>query len=51
MITYNANSNIKLKTKMLKSSLSDYGHADILVEGIVTITGAERADAEVVART
>ena len=32
----------KLKTKMLKSSLWDYGDVDILVKGIVTITKAEK---------
>ena len=31
--TYNVNSQIKLKTTMLKSSLCDYGDAYILVKG------------------
>ena len=34
--TYNVNSQIKIKTTMLKSSLCDY----ILVKGTITITGA-----------
>ena len=42
--TYNVNSQIKLKTTMLKSSLSDYVY--ILVKRKITITGAGD-DAEV----
>ena len=38
--TYNANSQIKFKTTMLKSSLCDYSDAYILVKGAITITGA-----------
>ena len=38
--TYNANSQIKFKTTMLKSSLCDYSDAYILVKGKMTITGA-----------
>ena len=38
--TYNVNSQIKLKTTMLKSSLCDYSDAYILVKGRITITGA-----------
>ena len=38
--TYNINSQIKLKTAMLKSSLCDYSDAYILVKGTITITGA-----------
>ena len=38
--TYNVNTQIKFKTTMLKSSLSDYSDAYILVKGIITITGA-----------
>ena len=38
--TYNGNSQIKFKTRMLKSSLSDYSDAHILVKGRITITGA-----------
>ena len=41
---YNTNSDIRLKTTMLKSSLWDYNDLYILVKGTVTITGA-RADA------
>ena len=37
---YNANSQIKFKTTMLKSSLYDYSDAYILVKGTITITGA-----------
>ena len=39
--TYNVNSQIKLKTTMLKSSLYDYSDAYIIVKGTITITGAE----------
>ena len=38
--TYNANSEIKFRTTMLKSSLCDYSDAYILVKGKITITGA-----------
>ena len=38
--TYNVNSQIKFKTTMLKSSLSDYNDAYIIVKGRITITGA-----------
>ena len=38
--TYNVNSQVKCKTKMLKSSLCDYSDAYILVKGKITITGA-----------
>ena len=38
--TYNANSQIKFKNTMLKSSLCDYSDAYILVKGAITITGA-----------
>ena len=44
--TYNANSQIKFKTTMLKSSLCDYSDAYILVKGTITITG-EGANAAV----
>ena len=37
--TYNANSQIKFKTTMLKSSLCGYSDAYILVKGKITITG------------
>ena len=36
---YNANSDIRFKITMLKSSLSDYGDSHIL-KGTITITGA-----------
>ena len=38
--TYNAKSQIKFKTTMLKSSLCYYSDAYILVKGKITITGA-----------
>ena len=38
--TYNVNSQIKLKTTMLKSSLCDYSDVYILVKGTITISGA-----------
>ena len=37
---YNVNSDITLKTTMLKSSLCDYSNAYILVKRRITITGA-----------
>ena len=37
--TYNANSQIKLKTTMLKSSLCDYSDTYIFVKGKIAITG------------
>ena len=36
---YNVNSQIKFKTKMLKSTLCDYSDAYILVKGTITIIG------------
>ena len=44
--TYNVNSQIKLKTTMLKSSLCDYSDAYILVKGRITITGAGATQAD-----
>ena len=47
---YNSNSQIKFKTSLLNSSLSDYGDAYILFSGTITITregdndAAKRAD-------
>ena len=35
--TYNANSQIKLKNSMLKSSLSDYSGAYMFVSGTITV--------------
>ena len=40
--TYNTNSQIKLKTTMLKLSFCDYNAAYILVSGTIIITGARR---------
>ena len=37
---YDAGSNIKFKTTMLRSRLCDYADAYLLVEGTITITGA-----------
>ena len=37
--TYNVNSQIKLKTTMLKSSVCDYSDAYVLAKGKITITG------------
>ena len=37
--TYNVNTQIKFKTTMLKSSLSDYSDAYIVVKGKITIIG------------
>ena len=37
---YNTNSDIRFETTMLKPSLYDYGHAYVLVKGIITITRA-----------
>ena len=37
---YNVNNDIRIKTSMLKSSLSNYCDAYILVKGRITITGA-----------
>ena len=41
--TYNANSDIKFKTTMLKSSLCDYSDTYIIVEGIITVSNTEAA--------
>ena len=38
--SYNANSDIRFKTTMLRSNLCDYADAYILVKGTITITGA-----------
>ena len=45
--TYNVNSQIKFKTKMLKSSLCDYSDAYIIVKGTITVnnTAADSAAA------
>ena len=43
--TYNANSDIKFKTTMLKSSLCDYSDTYILVKGTITVPSTTAADA------
>ena len=45
--TYNTNSQVKFKTKMLKSSLCDYSDAYILVKGTITVNNTAAADADV----
>ena len=42
---YNANSQIKFKTTMLKSSLCDYSDAYILVKGTTAVNNAASVDA------
>ena len=44
-VTYNVNSQIKIKTIMLKSSLCDYRDAYILVKGIIAVNNTAAADA------
>ena len=44
--TYNANSQIKFKTAMLKSILCDYSDAYILVKGTITVNNIAAADAD-----
>ena len=44
--TYNVNSQIKFKITMLKSSLSDYSDAYILVKGTITVNNTAAADAD-----
>ena len=43
--SYNANSDIRFKTTILRSNLCDYADAYILVKGTLTITGAGNDDA------
>ena len=43
--TYSTNSQIKLKTSMLRTSLCGYSDACIFVSGAITITGAVNDDA------
>ena len=43
--TYNTNSQVELKTSMLRSSFCDYNDAYMLVSGTITITGAGNNDA------
>ena len=45
--TYNTDSQVKFKTKMLKSSLCDYSDAYILVKGTITVNNTAAADADV----
>ena len=44
--TYNVNSQIKIKTTMLKSSLWGYSDACILVKGTITVNSTAAADAD-----
>ena len=44
---YDVNSQIKFKTKMLKSSLCDYSDAYILVKGTISLNNTAAADAAV----
>ena len=39
---YNTNSQIKLKTSMLRSSLCDYSDAYMLVKGTITVTNSPK---------
>ena len=43
--TYSANSDIKFKTTVLKSSLCDYSDAYILAKGTITVSNTAAADA------
>ena len=45
--TYNANSQIKFKTTMLKSSLCDYSDAYILIKGTISVNNTAAAGAAV----
>ena len=44
--TYNVNSQIKFKTTMVKSSLSDYSDAYILVKGTITVDDSSATGAD-----
>ena len=44
--TYNNNSQIKIKTTMLKSSLGDYSDAYLFVKGYITVNSTSAADAD-----
>ena len=44
--TYNANSQIKFKTTMLKSSLCDYSDSYILVKGTISVNNTAAAGAD-----
>ena len=41
---YNENKSIRFKTSMVRSNLSDYSHAYILVKGTITVTGNHPRD-------
>ena len=43
--TYNTNSQVELKTSMLRSSFCDYNDAYMLVSGTITVIGAGNDDA------
>ena len=42
--TYSENKSIRFKTPMLRSNVSDYSDAYILVNGTITVTAAEGAN-------
>ena len=44
--TYNVNSQVKVKTTMLKSSLCDYSDAYILVNGTIVVNNTTAADTD-----
>ena len=44
--TYDANSQIKFKTTMLKSSLCDYSDAYVIVKGTITVNNTAAADVD-----
>ena len=44
--TYNVNSQIEIKTAMLKSSLCDYSDSYILIKGTITVNNTAAADAD-----
>ena len=44
--TYNINSQIKIKTSTLKSSLCNYSDAYIIVKGTITVQNTATADAD-----
>ena len=41
---YNRNEEIRFKTPMLRSDLSDYSDAYIVVKGVITVEGANNSD-------
>ena len=44
--TYNTNSQIKVKTTMLKSGFCDYSDVYILIKGTITVSNTAAADAD-----